>query len=293
MSCRENCNNHTSECFHLLATPLHRLAIWHVESSEARIWRHHRWEQVEFVDPGLLLEEGCCPVLWMLKHTEIDGMKNVGCHNSRRRDAFHIPEDAFWGSNCSISQIMSCFPPLSLISLTCECHLLEVYPIVSVLPWWWIPFSKGPFWCFSHRAMGMLEWVQVNVFEVVIRPCTDDRITLPHPIIRATHKLSRVEMRAERTKNMVEDCPQTPSMVSSLSLHIRHSFMFFKVIFWQNGKKGNMDACQIRRLWSNHWVEVSETQISWPFLLVARTVWKLCLVWTVKYRDNRSSKRPP
>jgi len=34
--------------------------------------------------------------------------------------------------------------------------------------------------------MGLLDSVQVNVFEVVIRPCTDDRITLTHPTIRIT-----------------------------------------------------------------------------------------------------------
>jgi len=74
---------------------LRHLAIWLVESSEARIWRHHRPELVEFVDPGMLFEEGRYPVHPMLKHTEIDSMKNIGYDNSHRRDAFHIPEDAF------------------------------------------------------------------------------------------------------------------------------------------------------------------------------------------------------
>jgi hypothetical protein len=83
------------KCFHLLKTPLHHLAIWLVESSEARIWRHHHPELVEFVDPGMLFEEGYYQVHQMLKHTELDGMKNIGYDNSRQGDSFHIPEDAY------------------------------------------------------------------------------------------------------------------------------------------------------------------------------------------------------
>jgi hypothetical protein len=67
---------------------LHHLAIWLVESSEARIWRYHSLELVEFVDPGMLFEEGRYPVDQMLKDTEIDGIKNIGYDNGRRRDAF-------------------------------------------------------------------------------------------------------------------------------------------------------------------------------------------------------------
>ena len=102
------------KCFHLLTTRLRHLAIWLVESREARIWRHHRPELVEFVHPGMLFEEGCYPVHQMLKHTKIDGMMDIGYDNSRRSDAFHIPEDAFWGSNRSIFQILSCFTSLLL-----------------------------------------------------------------------------------------------------------------------------------------------------------------------------------
>jgi hypothetical protein len=50
---------------------------------------------IEFVDPRMLFEEAGCPVHHMVKHTEIDGMKNIGYDNSRWRDAFHIPEDTF------------------------------------------------------------------------------------------------------------------------------------------------------------------------------------------------------
>jgi len=71
------------------------MAIWLVESSEDRIWRHRCPELVEFVDPGMLFKEECYPVNQMLQHTEVDRMKNIGYDNSRRRDAFRIPEDAF------------------------------------------------------------------------------------------------------------------------------------------------------------------------------------------------------
>jgi len=73
---------------------LHHLAIWLVELSKARIWKHHRPELVEFVNPGILFEEGHYPVHRMFKHTEIDIMEDIGYDNSRWGDAFHIPEDA-------------------------------------------------------------------------------------------------------------------------------------------------------------------------------------------------------
>jgi hypothetical protein len=82
-------------CFHLLTTQLCRRDMLLVQSSEARIWRHHRPELLEFVDPGMLFKEGRYTVHQMLQHTEIDSMKNIGYDNSRRRDAFHIPDDAF------------------------------------------------------------------------------------------------------------------------------------------------------------------------------------------------------
>jgi hypothetical protein len=68
------------------------LAKWHFESSEGRIWWHHRPELVEYVDPVMLFQEGCYPVHQMLKHTEINGKKNIEYVNSHQRAAFHIPE---------------------------------------------------------------------------------------------------------------------------------------------------------------------------------------------------------
>ena len=56
---------------------------------------YHYPEQVEFVDPGMLFEEGCWLVHQMLRHTEIDGMKDIGYDNSHWGDAFNIGEDTF------------------------------------------------------------------------------------------------------------------------------------------------------------------------------------------------------
>jgi hypothetical protein len=71
------------------------MAIWLLELSESRIWRHHHPELVEFVDPGMLFKKGRYAVHQMLKHTKTDSMKNIVHDNSRRTDAFHILEDAF------------------------------------------------------------------------------------------------------------------------------------------------------------------------------------------------------
>jgi hypothetical protein len=87
--------------------------------------------------------------------------------------------------------------------------------------------------------------MQVNVFEVVNRPCTDDRITLPHLTVRTNHKLSSVEKRVNRTKHKLEDLPSNLSIVDLLFLHGSCFSMSFKVIFWSNGKKGNKDAGKI------------------------------------------------
>ena len=58
MSPSENWNNYAPKCLHLLTTSLGRLANWHVESTEATIWRNHHPELVDFVNPGMLFEEG-------------------------------------------------------------------------------------------------------------------------------------------------------------------------------------------------------------------------------------------
>jgi len=165
--------------------------------------------------------------------------------------------------------------------------------MVSQLPRRWIPFSKRRFRCFAPRAVGLLDWIQVNVFEVVSRHGTDDRITLPHPTVRTKHKLSSVEKRVERTKNTPKDLPYNLSIVDLLFLHRSYFSMSFEVIFRNNGKKRNNDAYKIWRLGSNRRVDVSGNQMYSPFLLVDRIVCKMCLVWTAEKRDYRSSKRPP
>jgi len=125
--CRsENWNNHTAKCFHYRTTSLHHLAIWLVESSEARIWRHQYSELVELVHPAMLFKEGHYPDHQILQYTEIDGMKNIAYNNSYRRDTFHITLDDFQGPKCSIWQILYCFLCLHLICLSHEYLLLEV-----------------------------------------------------------------------------------------------------------------------------------------------------------------------
>ena len=61
--------------------------------------------------------------------------------------------------------------------------------------------------------------MQVNVFEVVSHPGTDDGITLLHPTVRTKHKLSSVETRVERTKNTLKALPYNLSMVDLLFLY--------------------------------------------------------------------------
>jgi len=86
----------------------------------------------------------------------------------------------------------------------------------------------------------------VNVLKVVIQRCTDDRITLPHLTIQSKHKLSNVEKRVKRGKNMLEPLPEILSTVDWSIIHRRCSSMSLKVIFRRSGKKGNKDACKIR-----------------------------------------------
>jgi len=122
----ETWNNHAPECFPILTTPLRLWAIWLVGWSEARICNYHRPAVVELVDPGMLLKDGQYPVQEMLKGTEIDGPKNIRYDNSHQGDAFHIPEDTFWGFNYSIFQILSSFLLVWLISLSCDYYFVEV-----------------------------------------------------------------------------------------------------------------------------------------------------------------------
>jgi len=232
----ENWYNPTPDCSHLHTTWLHHLAILVVESSEARIWGHYRPELIESGDPGMWFKEGRYPVHRTLKHTEVEGIKNIRYDNSCRRDAFHIPDDTFRGSNRLICQILSCFPSLCLISLSREYHLLEVYALVFYLPWQWVHFSKAWFRCLTHRAMWLYDLVQVNVFEVVSRAWTADSITMPHPAARTKHKLSNVEMLVARTKNQLGDPPYNLSIVDLLILHGSCSSMSITVIFLRNGK---------------------------------------------------------
>jgi len=62
----------------------------------------------------------------MLKHTNIDGMKDIGYNINCRGDAFDIPDEGFRGSNDSIFHLLVCIKSLLPISLSREYHLLEV-----------------------------------------------------------------------------------------------------------------------------------------------------------------------
>jgi len=55
--------------------------------------------------------------------------------------------------------------------------------------------------------MVQLDRVQLNVFEVVSRPSTDDRITMQHPNDWTQEKLSGVERQVKRANKELEDLP--------------------------------------------------------------------------------------
>jgi len=240
----KNWDNHVPECIHHLSTPLHHLVIWLVESSTARIWRHHCPGMVEFVNAGMFLDKGDYTFHQLLNHTMIDGMKNFRYANNGWGNAFCIPEDTFWGCNRLIFQQLSWFPSLCLSSVSSEYHLLEVLPIVAHLLWQWIHVSKRPVLYFTHQAMGLLDRVKVNGFEVVIRPCKDGRISLPHPTIHSKQKVSSVQNRVEITNEKVEDILWNLSIVDFLFLFHRCVSMSLKAIFWRNQTKGNKGCLQ-------------------------------------------------
>jgi len=187
---------------------------------------------------------------------------------------------------------MSCVRCLRLISLKSKNHLQDVCPIISQFPPLWTRSSKQQFWCFPPRAMGLLDQVQMKVFDVFSRPNTDDRITSSRPSILTKHKLSSIAKPIKRTTHKLEDLRQNNWILDLLFLHGGCISMSCKVIFRRTRQKGNKDACMIRRVRANHHVHVSKTRIYRPFLLLAGMVCKICLVKTAKYGDNRSSNWP-
>jgi len=99
--------------------------------------------------------------------------------------------------------------------------------------------------------MGHLDQVQLNVFEVVSPPYTDDKISLLHPAIGTMDELSSIEKRVERTTIKIDDLISNLSLGYLLFLHGNCFSMSCKVIFRRNGKKGNKDGSTIRRISSN------------------------------------------
>jgi len=150
MSQHDNLINSGLKWFHLLTTILSPLAIWLVEWSEVRIWQHQFSELVEFSNSRILFMKECYPGHLMLKHSEIDGMKIIRYDNECPGNAFHIPEDAFWGFIHLMFHILSSVPSLCLITLCCEDHLLEAEPIDTQLPWQQIAIFKQLLQCFKQ-----------------------------------------------------------------------------------------------------------------------------------------------
>jgi hypothetical protein len=90
--------------------------------------------------------------------------------------------------------------------------------------WEWFALDPGPHpkWRSgtvdntTHWAMGLLDWVQVSVFDAVSHSCTDARITLPHLTIQTKHILYSIEQSVECTKYKLEDLPQNLLIVHLL-----------------------------------------------------------------------------
>jgi len=55
--------------------------------------------------------------------------------------------------------------------------------------------------------MGLLDWVQVNVFEVVSCEFRDDGTIFPQLTVRTMLELSRVEKHIKRINIKIEDLP--------------------------------------------------------------------------------------
>jgi len=165
--------------------------------------------------------------------------------------------------------------------------------MTSGLWWWWIPFTKSLFRYIPNRLIRLLDPMQLNVFEVVSSPCTCDRMTLPHLAIRTNCRFSGVEKRTNRMNNKLKTLSSNLSIIDLLFVHSSCFSISLKVIFPRNRKNGTKGTCKIWRRSFNRRDDISETHMYWPFLLFARIVHKMCLLWTAKWRDNCSSKQPP
>lgn len=134
--------------------------------------------------------------------------------------------------------------------------------------------------------------MQVNVFEVVSYPCTDDIMEMLYATVHTKHKLSRFELCVERVKDNLEVLPWNLSILDLGILHARSVCMCFAVIFGRNRNKGNENACKIQWLWFKCQFDVSMYDMYWTFFLVT---WIVCKMWLVRIAansDNRSSKWP-
>jgi len=90
------------------------LAIRLVESNNARIWRYHQPKFLNYVDSGMLVNEGQDSFHQMLSHPEIHCTKDIGYAVSRRSKVFNITQDAIRASKRSIFQTLYCFLSFTL-----------------------------------------------------------------------------------------------------------------------------------------------------------------------------------
>jgi len=167
----------------------------------------------------MLFKRGHYPVHQIVMNTEIDGMKNIGYDNGYWRHIFHLPDKVFWCCNYLIFQIQPCFKSLCLICLSHENHLLQVLLRVSQFPPQQNPFPKQHCQCVALGAIGLLDWVKVNVFEVVSCPCTDDRIALLHLTFHTYHKLYSVEKHINRIKSQLHELHSHLTIIDWLYVH--------------------------------------------------------------------------
>jgi len=181
----------------------------------------------------------------MLKYAEMDWIENFGYDTHDRINAFHIPEDAFWGSNGSIFQIFSYFLFLHFISRSRTYYLLGVLPTVSQLPMRWIPIHKQSFLFFQHKAKWLLHQLEVNVFDVVRRPCTDDKITLPRWTMCTVHMVSSVQTYLKSLKDSLEYHSYILPAAGLLFFYGSCISMSFNLSVRRNRKIGNEGSCKL------------------------------------------------
>jgi len=238
----------------------------------------------------MLFQKGRYPLPPIIRHTEIDGMDDNGYDKCHRGDELHLPGDAFRDTKLLILNIMLHFWFVRRVSLSRNYEVLDVQPIFSQLTWRWIHFSKRWFQSFPHTVMGLVGHGHVKIIPVVSRPCTDDRMRLTHPTIHKKRNLCPVELSPWRGNwHARRPCLNFSDSQFVITLNLLFS-MSSEVRFQSNRNKGIKDESNIRRFWSNRWLDAFDSQIYCPFLLVARISFTMCVIWFAKCEENRCFK---